>query len=164
MSQVMTMLVIDKMRRVSSEDDHGSDLWKAALDRTIELVAPIWDGKEMVWDGPLLAHGGVALAMAIYIVAREQNIPVEQVTREQVESLYGPWGTRVPAWEARLRALGVDLDDATDPMIAHWQKLIFDERHPDIDPIDLHDLGGREGPLLGEVFGFVLAPMWKFTF
>jgi hypothetical protein len=46
--------------------------------------------------------------MAIYIV-----------TGEQVEPLYGPWNTRVPAWEARLRALGVDLDDATDPMIVH---------------------------------------------
>jgi hypothetical protein len=42
--------------------------------------------------------------------------------------------------------------------------LIVDERHPDIDPIDLHDLGGREGPLVGEVFGFVLAPVWEFTF
>jgi hypothetical protein len=158
------MLVIDKLRQERAKSDGGSDLWQAALDRAIELVTPIWGNKELVWDGPLLADGGVALALAIYIVAREENIPVDQVTRGQVEFLNGPWNSRVENWERRLRSLGVDLGNEHDPMIVKWRELIYDYRHPEFDPVDLFQMGGREGSLLGEVFGFVLAPIWNFTF
>jgi hypothetical protein len=104
------MLVIDKLRETRAKADGGSDLWKAALDRAIDLLTPVWGDKELVWDGPLLAHGGVALALAIYIVAREQGIPIDQVTRDQIEPLDGPWRDCVEVWKARLSALNVDLD------------------------------------------------------
>jgi hypothetical protein len=49
-------------------------------------------------------------------------------------------------------------------MAVQWRELTYDEQHPDIDPVALWEAGGRSGPLLGEVFSFVLAPRWELTF
>ncbi|MFJ2202399.1 hypothetical protein [Streptomyces violaceusniger] len=129
-----TTLVLNQLRQWKDED--GPEQWQAAWDRALELLEPLWPTKTLSWDGVILADGGAALATALYLIAREQNIGPADVHRAQVRALIdrAPGETDsviLPRWENRLRALGHDLEDPADPVAARWRQLRKDHSPPD---------------------------------
>jgi hypothetical protein len=156
--------VIDRVRAWRADVEDGPDEWRKAWDRTIDLVAPLWGDKQMNFDGPMLAHGGAALAMAIYIVAREQNISPQQVTRAQVDELKPPVRDRIALWDRRLRALGHDPNDHNDPVMVWWRELVHDDAPPGGIMVEDWEFGANPGPMLGKGLDFALAPMWNLQF
>ncbi|MFF2411462.1 hypothetical protein [Streptomyces sp. NPDC058092] len=119
-----------------------------------------------MWSGTTLADGGAALATALYIVAREENVTPADVHRAQVGELINRHGEAegeiLLSWEARLRALGHDLDAPGDPVSVRWRKLRGDNSPPgstsDAVHID-HGAEHRWGPLEG--LRSVLAPVYE---
>ncbi|MFI5774704.1 hypothetical protein ACIA74_40855 [Streptomyces sp. NPDC051658] len=81
-----TMMLLDQLRQWQNEDSGGPAQWQPAWERALELLSPVWPNEEMWW-GTALADGGGALATALYIVAREQNIAPAGVHRAQVSEL-----------------------------------------------------------------------------
>lgn len=157
-------LIMDRLDSWRAEG--GPPLWCAAFDRVLAGYRPLWAGKTVSFAGGLLAHGAVGVVTAIYILAREQNVPIDQVTRAQVEGLtgrgpgQGNWD-RVKLWEDKLRALGHNPDDEQDPVMARWRELREDLSPP--DPWGLSDEAYyhvRIGPRLANSVGPALAPMW----
>ncbi|GAA3163746.1 hypothetical protein [Streptomyces ramulosus] len=160
------MLVIEQLRTWQSEDRGGPAAWEAAWERALELLSPVWT-TEKVWPASPLADGGAALATALYIVAREQDIAPSEVSRNQVGDLIDRQGETdlaiPPRWEARLRALGHDLDDVDDPVSLRWWALRKDNSPPEDAPDALYDHGAeyRWGPAFLEGLRAVLAPIYE---
>lgn len=158
-------LVLEQLREW--QDDTGPESWLAAWDRALELLAPLWPDRDMTWDGPVVADGGAALAMALYLIAGEAATAPELVTRAQVEHLArrrdGENDHAVGArWERRLRALGHDLADNDDPVSARWRVLCVDHSPPESAPHGVHmDSTHRWGPAFLEGIRYVLAPVWS---
>ncbi|MFJ1847102.1 hypothetical protein [Streptomyces sp. NPDC088146] len=157
-------LILSQLREWQGED--GPAEWQAAWARALDLLGPLCQGREMVWDGPVLADGGAALAVAIYIIARESSIAPEQVHRAQIRSLIeqppGTASTAVRArWETRLSALGHDLNDGADPVAVMWRHLRADNCPPADDAFSWIDDPGprRWGPGYLEGLRLVLAPI-----
>ncbi|MFF4534118.1 hypothetical protein ACFY1P_33215 [Streptomyces sp. NPDC001407] len=158
-------LILDQLREWQGTD--GPAEWQAAWDRARALLHPIWEGRDMTWDGVILADGGAALATALYIIARETNANPSQITRDQVEELKQRQpgetdGDIPPRWESRLRALGHDLDDTADPVVVRWRALRVDNSPP-IDAPDAvyEDSTHRWGPAFLEGIRYTLAPIWR---
>lgn len=101
-----------------------------------------------MWPGTVLAEGGAALTMALYIVSREQYIAPADVSRAQVGDLIdrqGETDTEIPPrWESRLRALGHDPEAPGDPVSARWRDLRKDNSPPDSAPDAVHFDHGSE--------------------
>lgn len=155
-------LVMDRLEAWRGEG--GPPTWCAAVERVIEAYRPLWTGREVNYGGnDLLAHGAIGVATAIYILAAEQNIPVGQVTRAQIEELCGrgTWD-RVELWEAKLRELGHDPADEQDTVMARWREL-----REDIGPSDPWGLTDeayyhvRIGSRLQNAVNPALAPRWE---
>lgn len=128
-------------------------LYAQSWARAISLVRPAWRAEEAGHHRvpETLADGAGALALALYLIAAAEHIAPEAVTRAQVEALL-PMDTvtgeysgvvvkfasesTLPDWEARLRALGhdVDGDAGSDPVAVHWQALRVDVTPPDETP------------------------------
>lgn len=146
------------------QGDGGPPEWVAAWDRTRALLAPHWPDRQFAYDrdpdSSTIADGAAGLATALYLVAREQSIPVSEVHRPDIEDLAHPKpGERradIPRrWEARLHALGHDLESSTDPVSARWQILRIDWP----EPYHLEDYGlTRQGPGVLDGLDSVLSP------
>ncbi|MFI0742720.1 hypothetical protein ACH4PU_32260 [Streptomyces sp. NPDC021100] len=149
----------------------GPAQWQAAWTRAIALLRPVLEVGEGPYSGGdgEWADGGAALATALYILAREHDITVDQVTRAQVEELLrrraGESDTGVAArWEAHIRALGHDLGDRDDPVSVRWQALAIDNSPSEEGylPEDVYaDSTHRWGPAAVEGLNRVLAPAWR---
>lgn len=72
----------------------GPPEWAAAWERTRDLLGPRWPDPHFAYehdpDTGELADGAGGLATALYIVARERNVPVADVHRLDVEELVSP--------------------------------------------------------------------------
>ena len=162
----MPTLLLDELHTWRRAD--GPPDWHAALERVSGWFEPHWQGRDTTWDGFVLLDGAAALAVALYIIAREHDIPVEQVTREQVERLAEPKGwDRVAAWEDKLRTLGHDPDDPHDPVSTRWRRLRRDLSPPDPSILSddaLEDSTYLWGPMLCNGLESVLAPIYDLRF
>lgn len=128
-------------------DEGGPEAWQAAWDRTLQLVEVSLGGYTMGQEG-LFAEAAAALTTAFYIEAMTNSLAPSEVTAEQIVELAAPHlDTReVPAlWEARLRDLGHDPEDTSDPVARLWQRLRIDHT-PEPPLTHLH--AGRFGPAL----------------
>lgn len=113
----------------------GPPEWQDAWDRLRALLWPSSTSSK-VRNG-VGVDGMAGLLVALYLIARTQQIPPEQVTLQQVRVLAGldPDGRTLPdrpaevsldlpaQWAARLEALGHDLQDRRDPVTVVWQHL-----------------------------------------
>ncbi|MFD8609736.1 hypothetical protein [Streptomyces sp. NPDC059631] len=122
-------------------DEGGPQVWQDAWTRTIEVAGRHFELYQ-VRDGRL-SNGCAALTLALYLLAREREIGVEQISRDEVLTLLEPEDTDVAAgtadrWGARLQALGHDLDAGDEPVARLWRHLrhevhvdsYSDERQP----------------------------------
>jgi hypothetical protein len=163
-------LVLDQLRQWQGEG--GPAEWQASWERALELLGPVWPTTTLSWDGVVHADGGAALATAFYILACENGIPPSRVTRDQVGSLiareHGETDASIaPRWEARLRALGHDLEDAANPVAVTWRRLRRDNSPSDDMPermweaVHIEDSSAyRWGPAYLEGLRRVLAPLY----
>lgn len=121
-------LVVDRLRAWQAEG--GPQVWQDAWLRTLEMADRHF-ARNRVGDGRITdCCAGVTLAQ--YILARETDASVDQITIEDVRSLLLPGGAddtnRNPAevsqqWGARLQALGHDLSATDDPVTRTWRNL-----------------------------------------
>ncbi|MFI6281610.1 hypothetical protein [Streptomyces sp. NPDC050988] len=129
-------LLLDRLR--SWQGATGPEAWQAAWARMLDLAAP-WFKDYRVRDGRL-RDGCAALALAQYLLAREADTGVDQISKDQVLALLpspATDGAAEPAveaphlWAARLEALGHDLDADDDPVAGMWRHLCTPVRvHP----------------------------------
>jgi hypothetical protein len=126
-------------------DEGGPEAWQASWDRTLELVGVSLGGYVMGQEGRF-AEAAAALTTAFYIEAVTNGVAPAEVSAEQVVELAALHldPREVPAlWEARLRDLGHDPENAADPVARLWQRLRIDHTpEPPLTP--LHT--GRSGP------------------
>lgn len=160
-------LVLEQLRTWQNEGGAGPAAWQAAWDHALELLGPLWPSEEM-WSATPLADGGAALATAFYIVSCEQGIAPAEVSRSQVRELIDNRGETdheiPPRWEARLRALGHNLEAPEDPVSARWRELRKDNSPPDSAPDAVffdHGSEYRWGPGFIEGLRVVLAPIYE---
>ncbi|MFF2941256.1 hypothetical protein ACFVSQ_15585 [Streptomyces niveus] len=166
-------LLLEVLREQRAQAADGPPRYAQAWDRMVDLVSPIWHNEQM-WRGGgcCLPDGGAALAMALYLVAEEHQVHPRDVRREQVEGLLLKsaqtgmiLSATLPLWEARLRALGHDLDAGTDPVSVSWRTLRRDNSPPDTACDDIHlDSLHRWGYGFIEGLEAVLGPMYSLAF
>ncbi|MFJ9846342.1 hypothetical protein ACIRYZ_39060 [Kitasatospora sp. NPDC101155] len=161
----MTLLLDDMAARrdAAAEGPHG---WYEAWDRSVALLSPGWRrgmpyGATWYWDNIVRADGCAGLAMAFYLIAREDNRPVDAVDISEVVALiHGPglnWGNIPGRWENSMRRLGHDPEDSADPVSACWQELRLDNTPPPDAPDEVHmDITRRWGPRFLEGLNLVL--------
>ncbi|MFE2426916.1 hypothetical protein ACFXJ5_09205 [Streptomyces sp. NPDC059373] len=116
--------LMDHLRAWQAEG--GSAEWQAAWDRTLDLVKAQF--KDCRVRDEIFSNGAAALTTALYIIAREEGIAPAQVpmasVREMADPRPGEQTVDIPQrWEARLQALGHDLDDPSDPVATAWRHL-----------------------------------------
>jgi len=126
-------------------DEGGPQVWQDAWERTVEVAGRRFENYQ-VRDGRL-SNGCAALTLALYLLAREGGIGVEQISQDEVLALMEPKSTdatadtaaeAAPRWGARLQALGHDPDADDDPVARMWRHLrtevhvnsYSDERQP----------------------------------
>lgn len=145
-------------------DEGGPQVWQDAWERTVEVAGRRFKNYQ-VRDGRL-SNGCAALTLALYLLARESDIGVEQISRDDVLALMKPESTDATAcgaaaetarrWGARLQALGHHPDADDDPVARLWRHLrtevhvdfYSDERQPALlvglsavlGPRSLHDI------------------------
>ncbi|MFC9067897.1 hypothetical protein [Streptomyces harbinensis] len=121
-------LVIDHLRALQHEGGDGPELWQAAWDRAIDLLAQLWPDATLGWDGDAKANGGAGLAAGLYLVARERDTTPADVTRDDIQALIADSHDLaiVDRWATRLRALGHDPEDPDDPIAIRWRHLRWD--------------------------------------
>ncbi|MFJ3946236.1 hypothetical protein [Streptomyces griseoaurantiacus] len=111
-------------------DEGGPQVWQDAWERTIEVAGRRFE-QYQVRDGRL-SNGCAALTLALYLLAREGEIGVEQISRDEVLTLTAPGSADATAdaaaetadrWGARLQSLGHDLDADDDPVARMWRHL-----------------------------------------
>lgn len=155
-------LVMDQLREWQGEG--GPTEWQAAWGRTLQLVGPQWVDERTQGLGTLLLDGGAALTTALYLVAREQSIPVADVHRpavaELVERRHGRELDIPTRWESRLQGLGHDLDSSDDPVSRRWRLLRIVHDPPEHDGAE--DSTARCGPGVVEGMRSVLSMDLRF--
>ncbi|MYX26810.1 hypothetical protein GTY75_09030 [Streptomyces sp. SID8381] len=125
----------------------GDELWRDAWDRARSAVAPALGGEEIsttglpTTSGEEYVDGAGALAIGFYLLARERNVPVAALTRDDIDELAGDWRDlsqpQLPTrWTSRLEALGHQLDDQDDPVMVRWRTLCYEHPEPDPDNPD----------------------------
>ncbi|MFD7919676.1 hypothetical protein ACFV3R_10665 [Streptomyces sp. NPDC059740] len=121
-------LVPDRLQQW--RDEGGPQGWQDAWERTVEVAGRYFE-QYQVRDGRL-SDGCAALTLALYLLAREREIGVEQISRDEVLTLIEPENADATAdtaaetadrWGARLQALGHDLDAGDDPVARMWRHL-----------------------------------------
>ncbi|MGP9017580.1 hypothetical protein ACT1U9_04115 [Streptomyces sp. BR1] len=130
--------VLDQLRAWRNRG--GPELWKAAWTRSFEIVEEPLGDYGVVIDGVVIAEGAAGLTTALYVLAGEHGVRPQEVTGAQIEALYSIGATveeRRQEWEGRLIALGHDLTDGTDPVVALWWIIAAD--HRDQTPPDPFD-------------------------
>lgn len=114
-------------------DEGGPQLWQDAWERTVEVAGRRFE-QYQVRDGRL-SNGCAALTLALYLLARERETGVEQISRDEVLALMEPEcpdatadaaSETVRRWASRLQALGHDLDAGDDPVARMWRHLRID--------------------------------------
>ncbi|GAA1982873.1 hypothetical protein [Amycolatopsis minnesotensis] len=163
-------LVVDRMRERAPQA--GPDRWQAAWTRTIELYAPIWRTRGWPSDVEFQVDAATAVALGMYLIAEERDIPVAEVHTADLRTLLltGPGHAEVALWDRKLRELSHDPDDEADPVSAHWRILRQDQAGS--DPAEFHlipdsiwfDPTTRVGPLIGDALHHALAPIWNVEF
>ncbi|MFI0776242.1 hypothetical protein [Streptomyces sp. NPDC021212] len=117
--------VVDRLRAWRAEG--GPQVWQDAWLRTLEMADRHF-ARNRVGDGRI-TDGCAAVALAQYLLAREADTGVDQITIDDVRSLMPPGGAdrnaaEIPRqWGARLQALGHDLDDTDDAVTRTWRHL-----------------------------------------
>ncbi|MDX3024997.1 hypothetical protein [Streptomyces acidiscabies] len=111
-------------------DEGGPQRWQDAWERTIEVAGRHFE-QYQVRDGRL-SNGCAALTLALYLLAREAETGVEQISRDEVLTLLEPGSADATddaaaetarSWATRLQVLGHDLDADDDPVARMWQHL-----------------------------------------
>ncbi|MFF8601873.1 hypothetical protein ACF065_27635 [Streptomyces sp. NPDC015232] len=114
-------------------DEGGPQVWQDAWERTVEVAGRRFEQHQV--RGGRLSDGCAALTVALYLLAREGEIGVEQISRDEVLALMEPESTDATAdaaaettrrWGARLQALGHDLNAGDDPVARMWRHLRTD--------------------------------------
>ncbi|WP_371792926.1 hypothetical protein OG285_31820 [Streptomyces sp. NBC_01471] len=123
--------VVDRLRTWQAEG--GPQLWQDAWARTLEMAECSF-ARYRVGDG-LIADGCAGVTLAQYLLAREADCGVDQITADDVRSLTLP-GDKQKADQdpspvmlrcaERLKALGHDLNADDDPVARLWQHLATD--------------------------------------
>lgn len=143
------MDVLEEKRTEAGPSPLYAQSWTRAIDLIRRPLRAEETSPYRVSD--VLTDGAGALALALYLVAAADSVTPETVTRAQVEALLPREAiplefsdgvvtvesrSTLPGWEARLRALGHDIDgDAgSDPVTMHWQTLRTDITPPDDAP------------------------------
>ncbi|MFD3662828.1 hypothetical protein ACFWVF_19895 [Streptomyces sp. NPDC058659] len=123
--------VVDRLRTWQTEG--GPQLWQDAWARTLAM-AERYFARNRVGEGRI-ADGCAGVTLAQYLLAREADCGVEQITADDVRNLTLPSDKQEadqdPApvmlrFAERLKALGHDLDAADDPVARLWQHLATD--------------------------------------
>ncbi|WBP92035.1 hypothetical protein [Kitasatospora cathayae] len=160
-------LLLDVLLDRRNEAEAGPSGWQPAWDRALDLLAPHLRGWTMTVDGPILADGAAALALALYLLSTGQGPAA--VTRGQVEDLLDRRGGTdydiAPRWEEMLRTAGHDPEDQADPVSTCWRQLRVDNSPPE-DASEEHDLDSfrRWGPGYIEGLRHALAPRFEIRF
>ncbi|MCA1224227.1 hypothetical protein [Streptomyces sp. 8L] len=120
--------VVDRLR--SWQAGGGPQLWQDAWARTLEMAKLYFAGIR-VGDGRV-ADGCAGLTLGQYLLAREGDCGVDQVTADDVRNLALPGDGQDPSavmrrWAERLTAIGHDLDAVDDPVAQLWQHLATDK-------------------------------------
>lgn len=141
--------LVDRLQAWRAEG--GPQMWQDAWSRTLEVAGRHFK-RNRVNDGRL-SDGCAALTLAQYLLAREADTSgVCEITMDDIRGLMAPGGVddsdRNPAevvrqWEARLQALGHDLDAADDPVARTWRHLRTDR------PTDTYGNGREPALTLG---------------
>ena len=124
--------VVDQLRQWQGWG--GPDLWDQAWDRAAAVVEGPLNGYSIIIDGVVLAEGAAGLATALYLASAEHGIEPRHVTEEQIQALYGgdlSGDERAAQWEARLAALGHNLDDTSDPVVRVWRIISYAHKSPE---------------------------------
>ncbi|MFF4520497.1 hypothetical protein [Streptomyces bluensis] len=125
----------------------GDELWRDAWDRARTVISPALGDEEIsttgypTTSGEEYVDGAGALAIGLYMLARERSGPVSSVSRQDIEELTGSWQDfRQPQmkerWTGRLEALGHTMADADDPIMVRWRALCHEYPEPNPDNPD----------------------------
>ncbi|MFE2727040.1 hypothetical protein [Kitasatospora sp. NPDC059327] len=163
-------LLLDDLRDRQRRAVGGPPEWGQAWDRVLELTSAPWQGREMIWDSPVLADGAATLALALYLIATDTGTAPATVTRAQVEALLAvpPDGTVLDVtarWDALVSAAGHDPRNPGDPVSICWQGLQTDHSLP-ADAPDWMVMDGprRWGIAYQEGLGYALMPRFGLDF
>lgn len=137
--------VVDRLKAWQAEG--GPQLWQDAWSRTLAMAGRSF-ARYRVANGRI-TDGCAGLTLALYVLAREADTGVDQVTMDDIRSLMSPAVAGAAPqdledlprrWGERLAALGHDLDAADDPVTAAWRHLSTDR--------PIHTYGDGRAPAL----------------
>ncbi|MEE4495082.1 hypothetical protein [Streptomyces sp. BE230] len=126
-----------------------------------EKFTPPWSTMDVGSDH---VEAAGALAVSLYLLARERSVAPADITVQELDELAGAaLGTgRLRTHEqirTRLVALGHALDDADDPVMVRWRALDYVHEEPAYG--DLDDSSLRAGHAGENGLRYVLAPFYR---
>lgn len=116
----------------------GPQAWLASIelahDALIDVLPTMWGGQTYT---EMPEASVAALALGLYLSAVEQGVEPAQVERDAVRAEGAGWHAPLDDWYARATAVGHDVNDPDDQVVALLEFLAFDYREPDawVDPI-----------------------------
>ncbi|WP_329539215.1 hypothetical protein [Streptomyces sp. NBC_01358] len=120
-----------------------------------EKFTPPWSTMDVGSDH---VEAAGALAVSLYLLARERSVAPADITVQELDELVGAEpGTGM--LRARLVALGHALDDDDDPVMVRWRALDYVHEEPAYG--DLDDSSLRAGHAAENGLRHALAPFYR---
>ncbi|MER0477365.1 hypothetical protein ABR737_03125 [Streptomyces sp. Edi2] len=156
---------------VAQAEREGNSPWAEAWRRARTLLAPVFGDEKFrpshstLDDGFDNVEAAGALAVSLYLLARERSVAAADISLQDLEELAGDQFqvSRSPRLHeeirSRLGALGHALDDADDPVMVRWRTLDYVHKEPLYG--DLDDSSLRAGHAGENGLHRVLAPFYR---
>lgn len=133
----------------------GPPRWLASLDHAEQLLEPIFAGRRSDWPLSAAAPG---VAVMLYLLSREHNSPVTELTTNDVAAAYPELVPRARLHQ-QLHAAGHDVDDldSTEALVLVWHHTLLAAV---LDtPSDVHSSESAQGPMVATVLPALLGEL-----
>ncbi|MFD5443633.1 MULTISPECIES: hypothetical protein [Streptomyces] len=155
---------------VAQAEREGPSLWAEAWQRVRTALVPAFGDEKFhpphstLDDGFDNVEAAGALAVSLYLLARERSVAAADITLQDLEELAGePFRYTHPRLHeqirGRLAAVGHAVDDADDPVMVRWRSLDYVHQEPLYG--DLEDSTLRAGHAGENGLHRILAPFYR---
>ncbi|MFD0437232.1 hypothetical protein [Streptomyces chartreusis] len=155
---------------VTQAEREGDSLWAEAWLQARTVLAPVFGDEKFrpphstLDDGFDHVEAAGALAVSLYLLARERSVAAADITVQDLDELANSApSTGTPRLHeqirSRLAALGHTLDDADDPVMVRWRALDYVHEEPMYG--DLDDSSLRAGHAGENGLRSILAPFHR---